>query len=408
MQDKNTNYERKYYLEKINLYINKPVIKVITGIRRCGKSYLLMQIINELKIQNINENQIVYINKELLKFDFIKDYSDLYKYVNEHFEDKKSKKYIFIDEIQNIAQWEKAISSFFGENIYDIYITGSNANLLSCEFSTLLSGRYIEFQLFPLSYIEFLEFKNIKIENSEKEFYSYLKYGGFPVIHHLDDNEELIFQYLGSLYNTILLKDIILRYNIRNAQLFENVTKYVFDNIGNIFSSRSISKYLKSQNISLGIDTLQNYLTYLENSLIINKVRRYDLKGKKILEIYEKYYLTDIGLKNAMFGYRENDIAGMLENIVYLKLRQLGFNVYFGKIDDLEIDFVAEKTNKRFYFQVAYLINTQETIERELEPLKKISDNYPKFVLSLDKMPETNNEGIIRMNLIDFLLKESL
>lgn len=398
------NYKRDFYLRKILPFINKPVIKIITGIRRCGKSYLLKQIIDELTNQGIKQEQILYINKELLKFDFIKNYQDLYTYISEHLKNIRGEKYLFIDEIQEITEWEKSVSSLFAEEEYDIYITGSNANLLSSEFATLLSGRYVEYNLYTLSYSEFLQFRNKNIEFNENEFYFYLKYGGFPVIHHFDYNEELIFQYLNSLYNTILLKDVILRYNIRNVQHFADITKYIFDNIGNIFSGRSISKYLKSQKIKMGLDTLQNYLQYLENSHIINKVRRYDIKGKRILEIYEKYYISDIGLKNAMFGYKENDIAGMLENIVFIKLKQLGYNVFIGKFDEYEIDFIAERDNQKIYIQVAYLLNSEETIKREFYVLKQINDNYPKYVLSLDKHHATNNEGVIRMNLIDFLL----
>ena len=400
----NQNIKRNYYLNKIISYFNKPVIKIITGIRRSGKSYLLQQIIKLLKDKSVKDNQIVYINKELIKFDFIKTYKDMYEYIVNQFKNVSGKKYLFVDEIQNIKDWEKAVSSFFAENEYDIFITGSNSNLLSSEMATLLSGRYIEFNLHTLSFREFLQFKQKDIQVNEQEFYNYLKYGGFPVIHHLEENEELIFQYLNSLYNTILLKDIISRYKIRNVQLFENLTKFVFDNIGNVFSGRSISKYLKSQNMSVGLDTIQNYLQYLENSFLINKIKRYDLKGKKILEIYEKYYLSDIGLKNAMFGYKEEDISGLLENIVYHKLKQLGFTIYIGKYDEYEIDFIAEKKDFRIYIQVCYLLSSQKTIEREFHSLKQIADNYPKYVLSLDKHQETNNNGIIRMNLIDFLI----
>jgi hypothetical protein len=274
---------------------------------------------------------------------------------------------------------------------------------LSSEIATLLSGRYVEINLYTLSYKEFVQFRNTELTNAEDEFYLYLKYGGFPVIHFFDYNDELIYQYINSLYSTILLKDIISRYNIRNVQLFENLTKYVFDNIGNIFSGNSIAKYLKAQNISMGLDTIQNYLQYLENSFLVYKVNRYDLKGKRILEIHEKYYLSDIGLKNAMLGYREKDIAGMLENIVFLKLKQSDYKVFIGKFLDYEIDFVAEKGNSRIYIQVAYLLNSKETIEREFQVMKQISDNYPKYVLSMDKHQTTNNEGIIRMNIIIFL-----
>ena len=398
-----TNYRRDIYLKKIIPFINKPVIKIITGIRRCGKSFLMKQIISELNATGIENKNILYINKELVTFNFIENYTHLYTYISEKFNSTQGKKYILIDEIQEIQQWEKAVGSLFAENEYDIYITGSNAHLLSSEIATLLSGRYVEINLYTLSYKEFVQFRNTELTNAEDEFYLYLKYGGFPVIHFFDYNDELIYQYINSLYSTILLKDIISRYNIRNVQLFENLTKFVFDNIGNIFSGNSIAKYLKAQNISMGLDTIQNYLQYLENSFLVYKVNRYDLKGKRILEIHEKYYLSDIGLKNAMLGYREKDIAGMLENIVFLKLKQSDYKVFIGKFLDYEIDFVAEKGNSRIYIQVAYLLNSKETIEREFQVMKQISDNYPKYVLSMDKHQTTNNEGIIRMNIIIFL-----
>ncbi len=398
-----TNYRRDIYLKKIIPFINKPVIKIITGIRRCGKSFLMKQIISELNATGIENKNILYINKELVTFNFIENYTQLYTYISEKFNSTQGKKYILIDEIQEIQQWEKAVGSLFAENEYDIYITGSNAHLLSSEIATLLSGRYVEINLYTLSYKEFVQFRNTEFTNAEDEFYLYLKYGGFPVIHFFDYNDELIYQYINSLYSTILLKDIISRYNIRNVQLFENLTKFVFDNIGNIFSGNSIAKYLKAQNISMGLDTIQNYLQYLENSFLVYKVNRYDLKGKRILEIHEKYYLSDIGLKNAMLGYREKDIAGMLENIVFLKLKQSDYKVFIGKFLDYEIDFVAEKGNSRIYIQVAYLLNSKETIEREFQVMKQISDNYPKYVLSMDKHQTTNNEGIIRMNIIIFL-----
>jgi len=397
-------YKRNNYLQKIIPFINKPVIKIITGIRRCGKSYLLKQIIEELANQKVEKNQILYVNKELVKFDFIKNYTDLYNYISESFENIEAKKYVFIDEVQEIENWEKAVISLFAEDSFDIYLTGSNAHLLSSEISTLISGRYVEINLYPLDFSEFLKFRNNINNNQEDEFNLYLQFGGFPVIHFFDYNEEHIFQYIQSLYSTILLKDIVSRFNIRNIQLFENLTKYVFDNIGNIFSGRSISKYLKAQNISIGLDTVQNYLQHLETSYLIHKVKRYDLKGKRILEIYEKYYLSDISFKNAILGFQQKDISGMLENIVFLKLKMLDYKVFIGKLDEMEIDFVAQKGETKIYIQVAYLLETEETINREFNVLREIPDNYPKYVLTMDKLPKSNNEGIIRMNIIKFLL----
>ncbi len=403
---KNKIVIRKTYLERIVNYVNKPVIKVITGMRRVGKSYFIKQIIEHLLNKKIDPKQILYINKELLEYDFIDNYKVLYKYTEEYFQNCNIERYIFIDEIQGIEKWEKAIISFFAEAKYDIYITGSNSNLLSSELTTLISGRFVELNIYSLGFNEFLQFRNQDKTNRHEEFMLYLKFGGFPVIHNFDFNEEVTFQYINSLYNTILLKDVISRYNIRNVVLFQDIVKFIFSNLGQTFSSNSISKYLKNQKKNIGVDTTQNYISALESSFMIHKVQRYDLKGKKVLELYEKYYIGDVSLKNALLGYKDDDIAGLLENIVYLKLKQNNYNVFIGKLDDLEVDFIAEKLGEKIYIQVAYLLATEKTREREFRSLEKIKDNYPKYVLSMDNLPTSNNNGIIRMNLMDFLLSE--
>ncbi|MCD4698493.1 MAG: ATP-binding protein [Bacteroidales bacterium] len=396
---------RENYIDKIRNFINKPVIKVITGIRRAGKSYFMKQVINLLVEGGVSQNQILYINKELLDFDFIGNYRDLYQYIKKYFDKNDNKEYLFVDEIQEIEEWEKAISSFFAEEDYDIYISGSNSTLLSSEISTLISGRYVEINIYTLSFKEFLEFRKINNPNLQEEFKLYLRFGGFPVIHNFNLNEEVIYQYINSLYNTILLKDVISRHKVRNVRLFQDIVKFIFDNLGQIFSSNSITKYLKNQKKSVGIDTIQNYLTFLESSFMLHKVQRYDLKGKKILELYEKYYLGDIALKNALMGYKDDYIAGLLENIVFLKLKQDNYNVFVGKFDDLKVDFVAEKTGEKFYIQVTYLLESEHTKLREFGVLEKIKDNFPKYVISMDNLPASNQNGIIRMNIIDFLLK---
>ena len=395
---------RELYLNSIKGYINKPVIKVITGMRRVGKSYFVKQIINSLIDNSIKPEQILYVNMELMKFDFIKDYKSLYKYVSKYFENCKKKKYIFIDEVQEIEHWEKVISSFFAEERYDIYITGSNSNLLSSELSTLISGRYIEFSIYSLSFSEFLDFRLEQKQDIKTEFNNYLKFGGFPVIHSFDFNEELTYQYISSLYNTILLKDVIARYNLRNVRLFTDIVKFTFSNLGQIFSSNSISKYLKNQKKNVGVETIQNYLHYLESSFLLYKVQRYDIKGKRVLELFEKYYLGDISLKNAVVGYRDEDISGLLENIVFLKLKQDNYNVFIGKYDNYEVDFIAEKNGNKKYFQVAYLLNSDKTIDREFSVLERIKDNYPKYVITMDNLPMSDKNGISRMHIIDFLL----
>lgn len=399
------NILREDYLKKIEKFIGKPVIKVITGIRRSGKSYFIKQVINHLQENGVSTNDILYINKELFEFDFIKNYKDLYNYIDEKFKGNNSFKYIFIDEIQEITEWEKAVSSFFAEEDYDIYLTGSNSHLLSSEISTLISGRYVEINIYTLSFKEFLKFRKLSNPILSDEFNLYLRFGGFPVIHNFDLNEEVTYQYINSIYSTIILKDVIARHNIRNVRLFQDIVRFAIDNLGQIFSGNSINKYLKNQKKNVGIDTIQNYLGFLESSFLLHKVQRYDLKGKKILNLFEKYYLGDISIKNALFGYNDESISGLLENIVFLKLKQDGYNVYIGKLDDLKVDFIAERQGKRKYIQVTYLLQLEQTIAREYGVLEKIKDNYPKYILSMDNLPPSDKNGIIRMNIIDFLLK---
>lgn len=390
-------------------FINKPVIKVITGMRRVGKSCLLKLIIEGLRKQKqISSDNILYINKELIDYDFIKDYKDLHKYVADSFKRLKGEKYLFVDEIQEIHNWEKAISSFFSNGDIDIFITGSNAHLLSSEIATLISGRFVEFSVYSLSFEEFLLFRDKKKEDATTEFAIYLKFGGFPAIHHFDFDEEVVYQYINSLYNTILLKDVIKRNNVRNVNLLENITRYVFDNIGNIFSAKKISDYMKSQKIKVGIETVQNYISYLLSTFALHKVYRYDIKGKRILELYEKYYTGDIGMRHALLGYKADDISGVLENLVYLELKRRGYKIFIGKFGNQEIDFIAEKENKKIYLQVAYMLSSPDTIEREFSALRNIKDNYPKYVISMDTIFGNDFEGIQRINLIDFLLNPKI
>lgn len=398
-------YKRNLYLDKLRPFIDKPVIKVITGMRRSGKSCFLSSVMEELR--NGQECNIIYINKESLEFDFIRGYKELYEYVKAKIQGQR-RNYLFIDEVQEIVNWEKAISSFFTDNAADIYLTGSNAHMLSSELATLLSGRYIEFPIYTLGFEEFIRFHEAKKLSINDYFILFTKYGGFPGLYHLDLEEEVVYQYINSLFNTILLKDVVQKNNIRNIAVLENIIRYVFDNIGNIFSAKKVSDYLKSQKIRLGVDTVQNYLSYMRSAFSIYKVPRYDIKGKKLLEIQEKYFLGDIGLRHALLGFREADIAGILENIVFLELKRRGYKVCIGKLDDREIDFIAEKQSEKKYIQVAYLLSSEDTINREFSVLKKIPDNYPKYVISLDTIMGSDFEGVKRIHLIDFLLNKDL
>jgi predicted AAA+ superfamily ATPase len=401
-------YKRNLYIDRISPYIGKPVIKVITGMRRVGKSCFLQMIINELRTRKIAKKRILYINKELLEYDFIQNYKDLNHYVKNAFSGAKTKKYLFVDEIQEISGWEKAIASYLAEGDFDIYITGSNAHLLSSDIATLIAGRYIEIPVYSLSFKEFLLFRDRKRKSVDEDFSTYLWAGGFPAIHHFDFDEEVIYQYIGAIYNSILLKDVIKRNNIRNVSLLENITRYLFDNVGNIFTAKKVADYLKSQKLKVGIETVQNYIAYLVATFAVHKVRRYDIRGKRLLELHEKYYLGDTALRHSLLGYREGEIAGILENLVFLELKRRGYQVYIGKIENKEIDFIAEKENRKIYLQVTYLLASPETIAREFSALKIIKDNYPKYVISMDKIFGTDFEGIQRINLIDFLLTDDI
>ncbi len=394
---------RNIYTEKIFGYVNTPIIKVLTGMRRAGKSSLLKLLIGELKSKHTESKNIVYINMEKLEFDFIDTYIDLNSYIQEKSHNCTGTVYILIDEIQEIINWEKCITSLFAEGNYDIYLTGSNAHLLSSELATLLSGRYVEIPIYTLTFREFLTFRGEKKGNTEDEFQLFLKYGGLPVLHSFKFDDELIYNYISDVLNTIILKDLVERHNIRNVTLLRNILKFAFDNIGNIFSAKKVADYLKSQHIKIGVETVHNYLSYFCEAFILHKVPRYEIKGKKFLESNEKYFLNDIGLHYAALGLNQNNIAGILENIIYLELKSRGYSVCIGKNRDKEIDFIAEKYNKKIYIQVTYLLASQSTIDREYSVLEKIKDHHKKIVLSLDKYFKLERSGIEYQNIINFL-----
>jgi len=397
-------YKRKTYINKMIPFIRKPVIKIITGMRRVGKSCFIKQIIEQLESEGVSSEDILYIDKESLDFEELRNFDDLNAMVTSRFPEKTRQRFLFIDEIQEIEGWEKAVLSFENRGDIDIFITGSNAHLLSSEFASLLSGRYIEFPIYALSFEEFLFFRDAKKESPEKEFLKFLRYGGMPAIHHFNLEEEIISQYINSIYNTILLKDVVKRHSIRNVALLENISRYLFDNIGNIFSAKKVSDYMKSQRIKVGVDTVLNYLSYFTGAMLFHRVPRYDLKGKRLLEVHDKYFPSDIGMRHALIGYREADISGILENIVFLEFKRRGYKVSLGKLGKKEIDFIATREKEKIYIQVTYLLGAQETIQREFGPLQEIRDNYPKYVLSMDTAFGDDFEGIKRLNIIDFLL----
>lgn len=376
--------------------------------RRSGKSCFLQQIKQLLLKDKISEESIIIIEKESLQFDFINNYKDLHTYIQGKSVEKSKKYYVFVDEIQEIESWERTIISLFKNGIYDIYITGSNAHLLSSELSTLLSGRYIEFPISPFSFKEIIEFEMYS-GTLEEKFQKYLRFGGLPGISHFLPAENQTFQYISDIYNTILLKDIVKRFNIRNITTLQNVSTFLFCNVGNLFSAKKITDYLKNQKINLAVDTLQNYASYLQNTFLIHKAARYDIKGKKILEISEKYYSNDLGVRHSVTGFRPEDIAVLLENVVYIELKNRGFKVYVGKVDDKEIDFIATRREEKYYIQVSYMLSTKETRDREFSVFSKIMDHYPKILLTLDPMFKTGTvNGVQCYNIIDFLLNLTL
>lgn len=397
---------REKYLNKIISAKDTEFIKVITGVRRSGKSTLMLMFKEYLLNNGINEENIIHVNFESAMYDDIKNYKDLYKFVKENI--KKGKMYLLLDEVQNVDSWEKAINSFKVDFDIDIYITGSNAYLLSSELSTLLSGRYIEIKIYPLSFKEYLVFNNYNKENIEEKFNEYLKYGGLPAITLIKDNNELVLSYLNDIYNTIVKKDIIDRNNIKDTALLENIIKYLANNIGSSVSSSKISDYLNSNKIvaKSNHQTVDNYLNMLEKSFIMYKADRTDIKSKSLLKTLGKYYIADSGIRNIILGFRNIDEGYLLENVVYLELLRRGYRVNIGKSNDYEVDFVAENPNEIKYYQVTRSLVNEDVKTRELRSLENIEDNYEKIILTMDKSINNDYNGIKIINIIDFLLED--
>lgn len=394
---------RSLYLDRLRPFMNSNLIKVFTGQRRVGKSYLLYQIIQEVIEQN-PEAVVLYINKEDLAFSAIKTAEDLDLYVQNN-KSKTAKNYLFIDEIQDIENFETALRSLLLDETLDIYCTGSNANLLSGDIAGYLSGRYIEIQVFSLSYIEFLLFQGL--ESNAKNLDLYLKYGGLPYLKHLKLEDEIVFEYLKNIYSTIIYKDIIHRYSIRNIPFLEQLVLFLASNTGSIFSSKKISDFLKSQGINIAPNQVQIYISYLSNAFIIRSVARFDIIGKRLFEVGEKYYFENLGIRNALWGYRLEDQGKILENAVYNHLAYCGYKISIGMLGAKEIDFIAEKNGEKKYVQVALRILEESTYEREFGNLLAIKDNYPKIVITLDAFSGNTVAGIEIVDLETFLLTHS-
>lgn len=397
---------RKDYIDKILPFINQDVVKVLTGLRRSGKTVMLKLIMEELKKLNISDNQIIYINFENLKNRSLNNYEKLFDYIYFKLNDKFKNYYIFLDEIQEVEEWEKCINSLRVDEEYnfDIYITGSNSKLLSSELSTYLVGRYVEFLIFPFSFLEFYEINKEKNNSlsAREAFYKYIKFGGMPFLNNLNYDYDSSMLYLKDLYASIILKDITHRNNIRDTDLLERIISYLVMNIGNTFSANSISKYFKSENRKISTETILNYINFCEKAFLIKKVSRNDLIGKKILNVNEKYYIIDHGLREAILFNNEKDINLVLENIIFIEMLRRGYDIKIGKANNFEIDFVCTKKDKIIYIQVAYLLASEETINREFSVLENIRDNHPKYVLTMDDFDMSRN-GIKHKNIIDFL-----
>ena len=397
---------REKYLNKMIDLKDTEFIKVITGVRRSGKSTLMLMFKEYLINNGVKEEDIIHMNFESALYDDIKTYKELYIYVQSKI--KKSKVYLLLDEVQNVKSWEKAINSFKIDFNIDIYITGSNAYLLSSELSTLLSGRYIEIKMYPLSFKEYLIFNNYDKENIEDKFNEYLKYGGLPAITLIKNNGDLVLSYLNDIYNTIVKKDIIDRNNIKDIALLENIIKYLVSNIGSPVSSNKISDYLNSNKIieKSNHQTIDNYLNMLEKSYIVYKADRTDIRNKSLLKTLGKYYIADTGIRNIILGFRNINEGHLLENVVYLELLRRGYRVNIGKTNEYEVDFVAENPNEIKYYQVTRSLVNEEVKNRELRSLENIEDNYEKTILTMDKSINKDYNGIKVVNIIDWLLNE--
>lgn len=393
--------ERPEYLKELKKFKDKDLIKVVTGIRRCGKSTLLEIFKKYLIETGIEEEQIISINLEDLRYNFIKDYMDLYNYINDMLKEDK-KNYVFIDEIQIVPNFQKVADSLYINKNIDLYITGSNANLLSSELATLLSGRYVEIKMLPLSFKEYKE--TVDTEDLEEIYRKYISLSSFPYTVELEEDE--ISRYLGSLYNDVIIKDIMVRKSISDESVLKSVANFALDNIGNLLSTNSIANTLTNDGRTINVRTVEKYLEGFTESFFLYKASRYDIKGKQYLKTGEKYYVSDLGLRYFMLGRKLGDRGHILENIVYLELLRRGYEVYIGKVEDFEVDFVAINSNGKKYIQVCETLrdNENKILTRELNSLQRINDNYEKMILTMDKMPMSNEEGIIVKNVLEWLL----
>lgn len=394
---------RDRYIERIKNFIDKPIVKILTGMRRVGKSTILKTIKNDV-LKDVPEENKIYMNFESFEYFEINNASSLKEYLNEKLEDQKGKVYFFFDEIQLVEDWEKVINALSVSFDSDIYITGSNSKLISGDLATLLAGRYVEFEIQPFTFDEFSQIYNKLNLSRDELFQKFIKIGGMPGLKYFKLEEEVSQKYLNDIYNTVLVKDVLNYNNIRDVDIFNRILSFVMQNIGATFSASAIKNYLKSENRNISVDTVLNYLEYCNRAFVLKKVPRFDLEDKKLLKVDEKYYLTDHGFRQSMGFSNLKDIEKTLENIVYIELISRGYDVKIGKVKDREIDFVAKRGEIISYFQISYLMENEKTREREFGVYDLIKDNYPKYVLSMDKL-DFSQKGIIHKNIIDFLLE---
>ena len=399
--------ERPLYLNKIMPYVDTPFVKILTGVRRCGKSTILKMIMKKLKEErNIVDEQILNYRFDSMEYEDMTTKELYLELKSKILQDKKM--YLFLDEIQEIEGWENVVNTLAADFDVDIYITGSNSRMMSSEISTYLTGRYITFHIYTLSFEEYLTFKKsyTTLKDLKQEFSNYVRLGGFPATHLQDYSQDEVYTIVKDIYNSTIFSDIVRRNQIKKIDQLERVVKYTFNNIGNTFSAKSISNYLKAEQRKIDNETVYNYLEKLQKAYILHKCSRYDLQGKAILKTQEKFYLADISLRYSVLGYSVDSIASSLENIVYLELKRRGYDVYIGKMNDKEIDFVATKQNDKIYVQVTQEIKSEKTQKIEYDQLLEIRDNYPKYVVMANDFAGGNYEGIKTMNIIDFLLSK--
>ncbi|HIT14784.1 MAG TPA: ATP-binding protein [Candidatus Avimuribaculum pullicola] len=402
--------DRELYMGKIRPFIDRPVIKVIAGIRRCGKSVVLQLIKEELERRGVPKKRIIYMNFESFEWMDIVDAKSLYLYIKKRVEMVGDKVYILLDEVQEVQGWEKAVDSFMVDWDVDVYVTGSNSRLLSSELSTYIAGRYVSFRIMPLSFGEYLLFHNVA--NADKdvlrgEFLKYIRMGGFPAVHTGNYSYDSIYKLVYDIYSSVILRDTVQRHGIRNVELLERVVRFVFDNIGNRLNAKNIADYFKSQQRKVDINTIYNYMNALQGAFILQRVPRYDIIGKERLQTNEKYFVSDLSLIYAVMGYKDRMISGALENIVYWEMVRRGYDTYIGKYNNREVDFVGVQGNEKIYVQVTYRMESDATVEREFAPLLSIGDNYPKFVVSMDDVWQDNIEGVKHRHIADFLIDRS-